>query len=834
MHFIQLLISFYFIVVVVSQTAQKATETVQGWFSDLTFKINKLLEAGDCSAEETQVKINTVVSEAEVEMKQKITHLQETSVTKTSQTSTTEVSTDHHLDVFFGNMKSSVQSQLEVVKATVQNTTEVDKEQIISKLHKTETQLKQETKAHCEAVEQITTVEHITGTEQKVAVEIEKNRHDSYKDTITKVALGSAAVAAAAAVAIGFHKNNQQSQTTAVQVVKESSIQDVQVTVNRWFAELSEKVIARTKKGGPDVSVDVDKIVNQAQSELEVTIAQFKSQHSSETITTTISTEQKRTFTSTLEWIKTTACTQSSQFSHIIKNSSSSSIDITTQIENHVHATKQQIDSALEVHSKTEQSTVIDTTKTSSEHVQNVIEVVTETCEQTQKRFTLETTLLIEESKTRITNWSVLLLENITSTIHGNSETIRKDIFARLDAAEKEAEVFITETKNKFSSISKTTNRVESETQVLVVNSVKQTLDCIDSIRATLLSQISVLREVINRIEVEDIDVITERLEAVTTRTQKRVHHTLEVGISLAISSAFEGKVVVWTESTAVPSSFKNVRAIAFDVLGTVANYHKTLYQVWKKIVTPKHNVSLSGLDFNDFIQDWYGAYAETKAQNFAKNRPVSDDVSLHEALVHILKRYYIKELLSESETEELCEAWRTIGVYEDASIGIRRLKNQASAKYATVAVSDTFSTKSMIELAQNNGLCWHAQFSADMFAAQSSSTATESVVKGTIRLLGLEHAEQLAIVSSNAEFVSTAKKQGCHAVLVTREEEEHQTITEYDVKVDGIDILGESIQSFLEHQTMTQVWTNKDAPIASPVWVQKLKNKAEVYHILK
>lgn len=760
-------------------------------------------------------------------MKTQITKLQETSTTQKTSSTTTQVSTDHHLDVFFGNMKSSIQTQLEAVKNTVHDTTKSDKETIISKLQKTEAQLKNDITTHYEAVEKITTVEHITGTEQKVAIEVEKNRHDNYKNTIEKVAVGTAAVATAAAIAIGYHKKNQQSQTTAVQVVKESSIQEVQAKIDTWFTELTKKVTTCTNKGGSNVSVDVQKIVEEAQSELDVTIETYKSQH-----TTTATVTEKRTFISTLEWVKTTAYTQSSQITQIVNHSSSSSVDLTTQIENHVCATKQQIDNALEVHYKTE-TTVVEEAKKTSDSTEkketiNVIEVVTETREQTQKRFSLETTVIVQESKTEVTNWLVLLLENITTIIHGNSETIRKDIFSRLEVAEKEVDVYIQETKQKFLSISKTTatSHVEAETHTLVVNSVKQTLDCIDSMRATLILQISVLREVINRIEVEDIDVITERLEAVITRTQIRVHHTLEVGISLAISAAFEGKVVTWTETSTIPASFKNVRAIAFDVLGTVANYHKSLYKVWKQVITPKSDVVLSGLDFNVFVEEWYGVYTKAKKDHFAQKQNITDDITLHEALVHILKRYYVKDLLSESEIEQLCDAWRSVGVYEDASIGIRRLKNQASAKYAAVAISDTFSTRSMIELAQNNGLCFHAQFSAEMFASQASSstTASQSVLKGTIQLLGLEYAEQLAVVSANAEFVSAAKKQGCHAILIEREECHEVTSTEFDVKVDGIDIFGESVQSFLEHESMVKVWSTKDAPAAPRVWVQKLK----------
>jgi hypothetical protein len=782
-------------------------------------------------------------------MKTKIEELQKSSATTTTKknSKTTQVTTDHHLDIFFGNIKSSVQNQLDVVKSTVKDTSKTDKSKIISTLEKTETKLQQEVKTHYEAVQNITTVEHITGkSEQKVA-EVEKSRHDSYKDTIEKTAAGAAAVAAAAAVAIGYHKKNQQSQTTAIQVVKETSVKDVQVKIDNWFSKMTEKVTTCTKKGGSNVSIEVAKIVQESQSELEVIINEAKTQHIS-TQTTYSTIESQRTFTTTLEWIKTTAYSQSSQITQIVNQSSSSSVDLTSQIENHVCAIKHQIDSALEVHYKNETSTavVVDQSKKTQGGstnkqtvVENVVEVVNETREQTQKRISLETTVIVQESKTQITNWLVLLLENITGIIHGHSETIRKDIFARLEDAEKEVNVFIKQTKDKFIAISKTTatSHAEAHTQTLVVNSVKQTLDCIDSIRTTLILQISVLREVITRIEVEDIDVITQRLEAVIARTQKRVHHTLEIGIDLAISAAFEGKVITWTETSAVPAEFKNVRAIAFDVLGTIANYRKTLEQVWKKIVAPKNNVVLSSLEFNVFIEDWYGAYIEIKKENFNQKRPVSDDISLHEALVHILKRYYIKELLTESEVEELCDAWRNVGVYDDAIIGIRRIKNQVSAKYATVAISDTFSTRSMVDLAQNNCLCWHAQFTAEMFASQASSidTASQSVIRGTIQLLGLERANQLAIVTSSAQMAAAAKQQGCLAVLIEREEHcrqvEHHEATsasQFDIKADGIDIFGESVQSFLEHESMVQVWNEKGvAPSAPRVWVQQLKGSS-------
>jgi hypothetical protein len=775
------------------------------------------LEASDCSEEEKKEKINIVIAEAEVEMNTKITKIQEETTTIEKTETTQHVSTDHHLDVFFGNIKSSAQAQLEAVKTAVSQSST---QQVSTTLKTSEAKLTQEVKTHYEAVEKVTTVE---------TKKDEKSRYHEYKDTIEKVALGSAAVAAAAALAISYHNKNQEKKAAVVETVHKSSVQDVQVQVDKWFTLLTEKVTACTQKGGKNTSVEVAKIVEEAQAELEVTINKTKTEYVTTTTTTTTTTEEShRTFVSTLDWIKATAVAQATQITKIVSHGSTSAIDVKTQIENHVTAAKQQINSALEVHCDT--TTKVDTIESEvtntkvTEVIQKKeevkkeevkIEVVTETREQTKERFRLEMVTVVQESKVQINNWLVLLLENITTIVHGNSETIRKDILKRLEAAEKELDVFIPDMKNKFSSTNKTsaTSHVDTETHTLVVNAQKQSLDCVDSIRSTLLIQISVIREVITRIEVEDIEVIVQRVESIVERTKQRVHHTLDHSVEISISAAFEGKVVTWSEASAIPESFKNVNTFAFDVVGTVVNYRKSLLNVWKQIISNKNDAVLHGIRFNYFIEEWYSFFIDLKK----KKKGLSDDLLLHEALTYNLQRYYVKELLSEVEIEQLCDSWRKVDVFDDAQIGIRRIKNQLSRKYTTVAISDRFNTRTMIDLAKSNQLCWHSQFSADMFGSETS----ESVVAGTVRLLGLENANQLAVVSGSPEMISAARKQGCHAILVERDEE---IKSEYDVKVSGLDILGESIQSYVEHSTMVETWSQKDAPQQSRVLVQHYK----------
>ncbi|KAI8351202.1 hypothetical protein EDC96DRAFT_292308 [Choanephora cucurbitarum] len=131
--------------IVVGKTAKEATETVQGWFVSLRHKIAEVLEASDCSEQEKQTKVTALVSEAEAEMKTKIEKLQQTAVqTQKTSSAITEVTANHHLDIFLNNVKSSAQNQLDAVKTAVETTSQIDKSKVISALEKCENKLKQE------------------------------------------------------------------------------------------------------------------------------------------------------------------------------------------------------------------------------------------------------------------------------------------------------------------------------------------------------------------------------------------------------------------------------------------------------------------------------------------------------------------------------------------------------------------------------------------------------------------------------------------------------------------------------------------------------------------
>ncbi|KAI8997486.1 hypothetical protein BDB01DRAFT_735435 [Pilobolus umbonatus] len=808
---------------VVTQSAEQATEVVQKWFAGLKSSIEKLLEVEDCNSEETQVKVNELVAEAETEMETQVAHIQEQATTSSNVTS--EDNSRQQLASFFEKLKITTASQLNVIKGAFKHE-KCDKDQINTILKTSEQQLKQETTNHYHSIEKITSVEHV-----KSSLDTKTDKKDSknyYKDTIEKVAIGTASTAAAAALAIGIHKNNQKTQTTTVQVVEETSIVEFESKIDQWLTRLSERVIACTKKDGHDVSAEVTKVVEEAKAELEVTVHEAKG-HSHTDDSTCSTADCGRSFDNTIEWVKNTAMIQCNQITTIVTQSRTSTITIETQIENYMKVTKQQIHQALEVHRANEMSTIVDQTdKNQTVKHENVVEVITETREQTKKRFELEATVIVQESKTRVTKWLMILLESMTTIIKKNSENCRHELTKKLDIAEKEADGFVRETKENFLKISTSyaTSHVEKSTQEMIINSVKQTLDCIESIKSTLHTQITVMREIITRIQVDEVTIITERLYAVIHRTEKRVHHTFEVGMQMAISSSFEGKVITWTETATIPQTFKNVQIIAFDVVGTVVDYQKSLKKVWKEIATKKNNSTLLNLDIDMLIEQWYHIFIELVQESFSQKQCTKDSKNLQQALIRILKRYYISELLTSSEIDRLCDSWKKMVVHEDASIGLRKIKNLTQTKYSAIAISNALSTRNMISIAQNSCLCWNAQFSSNMFAAsQEYSSASDALLKGTLELLELENPSQLAIVSSNPKLLSAARMQGCHTIMVKREEDckSESDNLNFDINVDGLDILGESIESFWEHETMVKVWHQDATPPVTKSWIPKL-----------
>ncbi|KAI8059432.1 uncharacterized protein B0P05DRAFT_574918 [Gilbertella persicaria] len=354
------------------------------------------------------------------------------------------------------------------------------------------------------------------------------------------------------------------------------------------------------------------------------------------------------------------------------------------------------------------------------------------------------------------------------------------------------------------------------DVSLAVENSQKYTVESLDSIYTIVSEQALAIEKLVTT--TTDLELVKEKITVIEENSRRKVQIALETTAETAISAGFEGKSVTWVETAQIPASFKNVKVFAFDLADTVVNYRETITKAWSKLISKKQDsYAFIHINIEAFITRWYYLYLEERLK-------AKYSVSDADVLLIALKLVFIEFKLelsafTEEELINLCSAWFSLELFEDASASIRKIK-QLDGVYA-VAISHAFTIRTMMDLARTGCLCWHAQFTADMFAACTinNGTSTEvTVVSNTAMLLGLNNASELAVVSSNPKILEAAQANGSKAVALDRFGTLKQQGYSFDVEFDALDIFAESFHMFYE----TQVYKTVEVPVTRS-WFQRV-----------
>ncbi|KAI8393507.1 uncharacterized protein BYT42DRAFT_507095 [Radiomyces spectabilis] len=742
-----------------------ASQNVQTWYIHLKDKLLQLSERNEWNEERT----SAVISQSELELKTMLNEYEN------------KCRSDTHLKIFYEHLRTTVENQLQTVKYEVSH----NKTIIKTSLDTIETKLIQEVTTHVDAIKHIT-------------VSADKKKDDEHRQdkisTVEKVAIGSAAIASAAAVAVGIHhshdKEKHEAKSQKVQLVAKNQVHTVKVKIDEWYTRLIEKVTVRTQQGGDNTAHDITVITQEAQVELDSIISECKSN------ITTVSSQQQvteeRTFTTTLEWIRTTATTQVTEIQTIVKHSDSA-IDVKQQIENLTLASKKQVDNALELHiDETVVQVVEDLEVVGSIDVEKQtkvqktkVTIVEETKEEARERVRKDLQVVTVEIKNRLALRLDVLVKDIRVVIQQGGNDVQEEVTKLVAAAESEIDILIKEFKAQFISSGKTSETTHTRTEIacLVTKAHKQSLDCLDSLKATVMMKLSLIRKLVLRIRVEELITIDEQISAIVVRTKKHIYHVLEHSTETAITTAFDSNVVTWVETTELPVAFSKARVFAFDLPGTIVDYQLSISKALRD------RELFQGVDTDAFVAQWYAGYLKQKETSLE----AFDDEILQSVLVQLLQSH--SKQYCDADLQVLCGLWHELNAFDDAMVGVRRLKQH---NMKTVAFSHVLSTSTMVDLAQHACLCWHAQFSSEMFHDHK----VDSMIAGTAKLLRVK-SDELVIVSANPTVLNAAKNQGAQTVLITRNEE--TTHHEYGIVLDGIDMLAESFEALLEHQTVHQ-----------------------------
>jgi 2-haloacid dehalogenase len=199
-----------------------------------------------------------------------------------------------------------------------------------------------------------------------------------------------------------------------------------------------------------------------------------------------------------------------------------------------------------------------------------------------------------------------------------------------------------------------------------------------------------------------------------------------------------------------------DVKALTFDVFGTVVNWRDSIAREAKSILAPKGYDK----DWHAFADRWRARYqpAMDKVRNGERPWVKLDDLH-RENLAELVQEFGIGGL-SEGEIDHLNRAWHRLDPWPDTVEGLTRLKR----KYILATLSNG-NVALMVNMAKYAALPWDAVLGAEV--AQAYKPLPQAYDR-TAAFLGLEPGQCMMVAAHNGDLVA-ARSRGFHTAFVSR-----------------------------------------------------------------
>ncbi|CAM1500738.1 Fc.00g099000.m01.CDS01 [Cosmosporella sp. VM-42] len=223
-------------------------------------------------------------------------------------------------------------------------------------------------------------------------------------------------------------------------------------------------------------------------------------------------------------------------------------------------------------------------------------------------------------------------------------------------------------------------------------------------------------------------------------------------------------------------SPLSNVKALTFDVFGTVVNWRRSITE---ELILRAHRKlsgdlpeqvktrlqTLTEDDWGRFAQKWHDSY-DVFTHSYDPDKDEWKVIGEHhrESLADLLKQWDLEGLYTETEIESLSLVWHRLEPWSDSSAGIKEL----GKIWATSTLSNG-NVELLRDLDDFGNLGFQNLLSAETFRAYKPNPA---VYLGAARELGKEPGE-VAMVAAHLSDLANAKKCGLRTIYVERPREE-------------------------------------------------------------
>jgi 2-haloacid dehalogenase len=205
--------------------------------------------------------------------------------------------------------------------------------------------------------------------------------------------------------------------------------------------------------------------------------------------------------------------------------------------------------------------------------------------------------------------------------------------------------------------------------------------------------------------------------------------------------------------------SLSGIRALLFDVLGTVVDWRSGVAREVSSFLTRQGTAHMDPARFADA---WALRYSPATEEVRSGKRPfIRLDVLHRENLEGTLKEFGIDQSSVPSvELDDLNFAWHRLDPWPDSIAGLKRLKTQY-----TIAPFSAGNTSLLLDMAKYAGIPWDVILGSDVVGVYKP--APEAYFR-TIDFLALKP-EEVLLVAAHNDDLAAARKCGMRTGFVVR-----------------------------------------------------------------
>jgi 2-haloacid dehalogenase len=199
------------------------------------------------------------------------------------------------------------------------------------------------------------------------------------------------------------------------------------------------------------------------------------------------------------------------------------------------------------------------------------------------------------------------------------------------------------------------------------------------------------------------------------------------------------------------------VKALTFDVFGTVVDYRGTIIREGEQLNRAK------GLhvDWAQFADAWRARYRPSMDRVMRGELPWTNLDSLHRlSLNELLIEFKINDRFTEDEKDHLNHVWHRLQPWPDAIPGLTHLR-----KRFVLATLSNGNVALLVNMAKYSALPWDCILSAELVQAYKPDPRTYQMA---VNLLELRNHEVM-MVAAHQDDLRAAQAQGMQAAFVPR-----------------------------------------------------------------